>query len=101
MGLETVFSSIASSATGSLSYFFPTLAAALLYFQYDLMDPESRPIDVPSEVLLPAYDFIVVGAGSAGLSLLEKFPSSSPSDTSYFLSTLAQFTLAMFLNTLI
>ena len=67
MGIEDVFTGVVSSATGGLSWFFPTLAAAIVYFQYEIMDPESRPIDVPSELLLPSYDFIVVGAGSAGM----------------------------------
>ncbi|XP_014203584.1 glucose dehydrogenase [FAD, quinone] [Copidosoma floridanum] len=66
MDLQNILSATASSATGSLAWFIPTLAAAIVYFQYEVMDPESRPIDVPSELLLPSYDFIVVGAGSAG-----------------------------------
>lgn len=67
MDIQNILTSAASSATGSLSWFFPTLAAAIVYFQYEVMDPESRPIDVPSELLMPTYDFIVVGAGSAGM----------------------------------
>ncbi|XP_015597076.1 glucose dehydrogenase [FAD, quinone]-like [Cephus cinctus] len=66
MGVESVVTSMITSASGGLTYFFPVLAAAIAYFQYEVMDPESRPINVPSELLLPAYDFIVVGAGSAG-----------------------------------
>ncbi|KAJ8958473.1 hypothetical protein NQ318_002265 [Aromia moschata] len=46
--------------------FLPALIAAIAYFQYEQLDPESRPIDTPSEELLDRYDFIVVGAGSAG-----------------------------------
>lgn len=61
-----VFTAAAAGTTSNLAWFIPTLAAAIVYFQYDVMDPESRPIDVPSELLLPAYDFIVVGSGSAG-----------------------------------
>ncbi|XP_012274590.1 glucose dehydrogenase [FAD, quinone] [Orussus abietinus] len=66
MGIESVLTSMVGTTSGSLSWFFPVLAAAIAYFQYEIMDPESRPIDVPPELLLPAYDFIVVGAGSAG-----------------------------------
>lgn len=66
MGIEDVLSGVVGSATGGWSLFFPTLVATIAYFQYDIMDPESLPIDVPSEILLPSYDFIVVGAGSAG-----------------------------------
>ncbi|XP_046414126.1 glucose dehydrogenase [FAD, quinone]-like [Neodiprion virginianus] len=65
-GLPVLLGGALSSAAGNLAWFFPVLAAAIAYFQFEVMDPESRPIDVPSELLLPAYDFIVIGAGSAG-----------------------------------
>ncbi|XP_045465768.1 glucose dehydrogenase [FAD, quinone]-like isoform X1 [Harmonia axyridis] len=55
-----------SSAASNFAYFLPALVAAIAYFQYEMLDPESRPIDVPSEELHDRYDFIVVGAGSAG-----------------------------------
>ncbi|XP_047510840.1 glucose dehydrogenase [FAD, quinone]-like isoform X2 [Pieris napi] len=42
------------------------LVAAIAYYQYDQTDPEGRPADVDEATLLPYYDFIVVGAGSAG-----------------------------------
>ncbi|XP_046414122.1 glucose dehydrogenase [FAD, quinone]-like [Neodiprion fabricii] len=51
-------------AVGTSFWLLPLLLAGLTYFQYDLVDPESRPIDrypVESE-----YDFVVVGGGSAG-----------------------------------
>lgn len=66
MGVESTIASALGSASGSLGWFFPALAMALAYFQYDIMDKESQPIDMPSELLHPTYDFIVVGAGSAG-----------------------------------
>lgn len=66
MGIESVLTGGLTSASSGLSWFFPVLAAALVYFQYEVMDNEGPPINVPSEVLLPSYDFIVVGAGSAG-----------------------------------
>ncbi|KAL7289003.1 hypothetical protein TKK_0016960 [Trichogramma kaykai] len=56
----------AGVATGGISSFFSLLVAAIIYFQYELLDPESRPINIPSELLMPTYDFIVIGAGSAG-----------------------------------
>lgn len=56
----------AASAASHLAVFMPALIAAIAYFQYDLMDPESRPIDLTTEFLYDEYDFIVVGAGSAG-----------------------------------
>lgn len=68
MGIESVLTGGLTSASSGLSWFFPVLAAALVYFEYEVMDNEAPPINIPSEVLLPAYDFIVVGGGSAGTS---------------------------------
>lgn len=42
----------------------PLFIAGLTFFRYSAVDPESRPIDVMQ--VLPEYDFIVVGGGSAG-----------------------------------
>lgn len=58
----------AASAVGLSSWFLPMLVAAIAYFHYELMDPESRPIDVVEEMMYDTYDFIIVGAGSAGNS---------------------------------
>ncbi|XP_029168311.1 LOW QUALITY PROTEIN: glucose dehydrogenase [FAD, quinone]-like [Nylanderia fulva] len=66
MGVESILTGGLTSATSGLSWFFPILAAALVYFQYEALDNEASPIDMPSEVLLPTYHFIVVGGGSAG-----------------------------------
>jgi hypothetical protein len=77
MDIQNILTSAANSATGSLSWFFPTLAAAIVYFQYEVMDPESQPINVPSELLLPSYDFIIVGAGSAGSLFLFPYHDKS------------------------
>lgn len=49
-----------------VAWFIPMLVAAIAYYQYDQTDPEGRPADVPDSALLPEYDFIIVGAGSAG-----------------------------------
>jgi len=66
MGIESILTGSLTSATGGLSWFFPVLAAAIVYFQYEAMDNEAPPINIPSESLLPSYDFIVIGGGSAG-----------------------------------
>ncbi|GAB1867946.1 Glucose dehydrogenase [acceptor] [Camponotus japonicus] len=42
----------------------PVLIVALMYFNYDLMDPENHP-RVTKE-LKKSYDFVIVGGGSAG-----------------------------------
>lgn len=57
----------AAASAGGLSWFFPLLVAAIAYFHYELLDPESRPIDIVKEMMMDEYDFIVVGAGSAGM----------------------------------
>ncbi|XP_050465868.1 glucose dehydrogenase [FAD, quinone] [Cataglyphis hispanica] len=66
MGVESILAGSLTSASSGLSWFFPILAAALVYFQYEVLDNEASPINMPSEVLLPTYHFIVVGGGSAG-----------------------------------
>lgn len=64
---NSIFIGAAVSAANSVGWFIPMLVAAVAYFQYEeLMSPESRPIDIPSENLYDKYDFIIVGAGSAG-----------------------------------
>lgn len=42
----------------------PILITSLAFFRYDKFDPEVHPQSV--ERILPEYDFIVIGAGSAG-----------------------------------
>ncbi|XP_015180321.1 PREDICTED: glucose dehydrogenase [FAD, quinone] [Polistes dominula] len=49
---------------GTSLWLVPLLIAGLSYYQYDQLDPESRPID--RNPLNIEYDFIVIGGGSAG-----------------------------------
>lgn len=42
----------------------PALITALVYFNYDLIDPENHPL--MTKELKKSYDFIVIGGGSAG-----------------------------------
>ncbi|CAK1541574.1 unnamed protein product [Leptosia nina] len=68
MGILTVASTAAKSALtiGGLSKltFIPAMLAAMAYFNYELLDPESRPFN--QKYLREEYDFIIVGGGSAG-----------------------------------
>ncbi|KAL6259292.1 hypothetical protein P5V15_009211 [Pogonomyrmex californicus] len=67
MGIENfLVQSLTSASTSGLLWFFPVLGAILVYFQYEVLDNEAPPINVPSEMLLPSYHFIVIGGGSAG-----------------------------------
>jgi hypothetical protein len=65
--LPLALAGYAVNAASNVAWFIPMLVAAIAYFHYELLDPESRPIDVATELLQPEYDFIVVGAGSAGM----------------------------------
>ncbi|XP_039305528.1 uncharacterized protein LOC105194944 [Solenopsis invicta] len=67
MSIESFLTnSLISASSSGLSLLFPILATALAYFHYEALDNEASPIDLPSEMLLPSYDFIVIGGGSAG-----------------------------------
>jgi len=63
MGIESFLEGLTSASTSKL--FFPILAVIFAFFRYKALD-EEPPIDVPSEMLLSSYDFIVIGGGSAG-----------------------------------
>jgi hypothetical protein len=53
---------VAATAASNAGWFVPMLVAAIAYFQYEeFVDPEMKTINVPSEALLPEYDFIVIG----------------------------------------
>lgn len=57
---------IGSATLGNVAVFLPALIATIAYLQYDLMDPESKPLNMEMNELHDSYDFIVVGSGSAG-----------------------------------
>jgi hypothetical protein len=58
-----VASSVIKSVGTSL-WLIPFLLAAISYYRYDRVDPETRVVD--QQNLWPEYDFIVIGGGSAG-----------------------------------
>lgn len=60
---STVIKSTFGVVTTGL-WLIPLMLAAISFYRYDRVDPESRSID--QQQLYPVYDFIIVGGGSAG-----------------------------------
>lgn len=65
-GVEAIPIGAIAGAASQVAWFLPVLVATIAYFHYEVNDPESRIIDQPGNLLLDQYDFIIVGAGSAG-----------------------------------
>lgn len=55
-----------AAVTSQVAWFIPMLVGAIAFFQYEMMDPESRAADTETDELMSEYDFIIVGSGSAG-----------------------------------
>lgn len=66
VGAATALGGAAASASSQVAWFIPMLVGAIAFFQYEMMDPESRVADTEPDELLAEYDFIIIGAGSAG-----------------------------------
>ncbi|XP_049879222.1 glucose dehydrogenase [FAD, quinone] [Pectinophora gossypiella] len=68
MGIVTAVTAATKSALTiagiSKLTFIPAMLAAMAYFNYELLDPESRPFN--QKYLREEYDFVIVGGGSAG-----------------------------------
>ena len=57
---------IIAKGASKAAAFLPLLFLTIHYFQRNAIDTGSTVIDQPGDLILSHYDFIIVGAGSAG-----------------------------------
>jgi len=67
VGAATTALGGAAASASSVAWFIPMLVGAIAFFQYEMMDPESRAADTDVDEMLAEYDFIIIGGGSAGI----------------------------------